>query len=387
MNDTSRSLRLLCEEPFRIFFPTGLFLGIIGVSLWPLFYWGAGIPYPNVSHARLMIEGFMGSFVLGFLGTAGPRMLSVAPLTPRIIGPLFTLNLLAAGFHAAEAHRAGDLCFVACLSLFAGAGANRFLKRSDSPPPNFALVMLGIVSGIVGAGLVAFSEAAQFSRSYQFGSALLNQGFILLPVLGVSPFFLGRLLELPQPDLPESRAFPPDWLRQAAFAALIGMVIIASLWIDIVNLPRLGAWVRVVTVTLYLLTRLPFRGHNFLANCLRLGIFSIVLGLIVATFLPDYRVGAWHIIFITGFSFMVFTVAIRVIFGHSGNISLIRKRLPFFIVSAVLIYVAMLSRVSADLAPRARIIHLLAAAVCWLLASLIWMAKVIPKITAIEPEN
>jgi hypothetical protein len=46
----------------------------------------------------------------------------------------------------------------------------------------------------------------------------------------------------------------------------------------------------------------------------------------------------------------------------------------------------MASRVSADLAPRARIIHLLAAAICWLAASLIWMSKVVPKVAIGEEE-
>lgn len=384
MNQTSRSLRIFSEEPFRIFFPTGLFLGMTGVSLWLLFYFGAGVPYPGVSHARLMIEGFMGSFVLGFLGTAGPRILSASPLSLREVAVIFTLDLLAAGFHAADAHQIGDVCFVACLFVFIFAGVNRFRKRKDCPPPNFALVMLGLLSGIAGAALVAYSENAQYSRPYQFGSALLNQGFILLPVLGVSPFFLARLLDLPLPEAAESRAFPPGWLRQAAFAAFIGVAVTGSFLIDIFNFPKAAGCVRLGAIVIYLVVRMPFRGRSFLASCLRTGVMSILLGLAVAAFLPNYRIGALHIVFITGFSFMVFTVAIRVIFGHSGNAALFQKRLPFFVISGLLLFVAMLSRLTADLAPHARIIHLIAAAICWLLASLLWMTKVIPKVTVTE---
>ena len=386
MNQTSRSLRIYCEEPFRIFFPSGLFLGITGVSLWLLFYFNAGIDYPNISHARLMIEGFMGSFVLGFLGTAGPRILSAPALLPREVAVIFTLDLLAAGFHTADAHQIGDICFVACLLVFVWAGVSRFRKRKDCPPPNFALVILGLLSGIAGATLVAYSENAQYSSAYQFGSSLLNQGFILLPVLGISPFFLGRLLDLPPPDLPEGRAFPPGWPRQAAFALFIGLLIIASFLIDVFNLPKAAGCVRLGAIAIYLVVRMPFRGRNFLASCLRSGIASIVLGLATAALLPNYRVGALHIVFITGFSFMVFTVAIRVIFGHSGNAALFRKRLPFFMVSSLLLFVAMLSRLTADFSPSGRIIHLVAAAICWLLASLIWMAKVIPKVRVTDPD-
>ncbi len=386
MNRTSRSLRILSQEPFRIFFPTGLFLGMAGVTLWLLFYFGAGIPYPGVSHARLMIEGFLGSFVLGFLGTAGPRILSAPPLLLRELGSIFTLDLLADGFHAADAHQIGDVCFVACLLVFMCAGANRFRKRKDCPPPNFALVILGLLCGIAGAALVACSENAQYSGLYQFGSALLNQGFILLPVLGISPFFLTRLLDLPQPDLPESRSFPPGWFRQAGFAAFIGVVIIASFLIDLFNLPKAAGCVRLGAIAVYLAVRMPFRGHNFLANCMRAGIISILVGFTISVLWPNYRIGALHVVFITGFSFMVFTVAIRVTFGHSGNAVLFQKRLPFLVISGLLLAVAMLSRVTAEFAPRARIVHLVAAAICWLLASLIWMAKVIPKVVVTEPD-
>ena len=62
-----------CEGPFRIFFPIGAVFALVGVALWPLYYAGAVAEYPSILHARLMIEGFMSSFIIGFLGTAGPR--------------------------------------------------------------------------------------------------------------------------------------------------------------------------------------------------------------------------------------------------------------------------------------------------------------------------
>ncbi len=203
-------LRLVCEEPFRIFFPAGVLLGVVGVSLWVLFYLGVGIPYPNVAHARLMIEGFMASFIFGFLGTAGPRITSAPHFSLFEVAAIFTLDLLAAGAHTGGAHRLGDICFAICLFFFARSLAKRFRQRKDSPPPNFVLVALGLVSGLACATLLAFSEAAQYSWAYQFGGALLNECFVLLPVLGVAPFFIARLLDLPMAELPESRAFPWD---------------------------------------------------------------------------------------------------------------------------------------------------------------------------------
>jgi len=375
-----------CEEPFRIFFPAGLLLGLVGVSLWPLFYFGIGIPYPNVAHARLMIEGFMASFIFGFLGTAGPRITSAPHFSFGELGIIFTLDLLAAGFHVGGADRLGDVCFLICSFTFAAALGRRFRQRKDSPPPNFVLVALGLIASIIGTALIVVSESAQYSAPYQFGSALLNQAWVLLQVLGVAPFFIRRLLDLPTPDLSESRAFPPERNRKAAFAAFIGAVIIASFWIDILNFPRLGGWIRVGAITFYVATRLPFRGRSFLADCFRAALTSIFAGFVIIALVPIYRLAALHIVFITGFSFMVFTVAIRVIFGHSGNLHLLEKRLWFFVITSALLFLAMISRFTADLAPRTRVVHLIAAAISWLVATLIWIVKVIPKVRIAEPE-
>jgi uncharacterized protein involved in response to NO len=383
----SSDAKIFYQEPFRIFFPAGILLGLAGVSLWPLYYAGLIVAYPATAHARLMIEGFMGSFIIGFLGTAGPRITSTSPFSRAEVVILLTLDLLAAGLHFGESHRAGDALFVCCTSLFILNIGKRFVRRKDSPPPSFVLVALGLLSGMAGAALVGYSETAQYSRAYQFGSALLNEGFVLLPILGVAPFFIRRLLDLPTPDLPESRAFPPQWRRQAAIAAIIGLLIVASFWIDIVNLPRIGSWIRVAAIAFYIATRLPFRGRTFLADCLRIAIFSIFAGFVVLALLPTYRVGALHIVFISGFSFIALAVAVRVVFGHAGRVDLLQKRLPFFIISSVLIFLAMLSRYVADIALKVRPIHLVAAAICWLVAALIWIVRVIPKVTITEPEE
>jgi hypothetical protein len=131
----------------------------------------------------------------------------------------------------------------------------------------------------------------------------------------------------------------------------------------------------------------PFRGRNFLANCLRAAILSIAAGYITVALFPIYRIGALHIVFVTGFNFIVFTVAIRVVFGHSGHAHLFQKRRLFFIITVMFLFVAVGSRFTADLAPKARILHLVAAAICWVVAALIWAAKVLPKVALADPEE
>jgi hypothetical protein len=111
-----------------------------------------------------------------------------------------------------------------------------------------------------------------------------------------------------------------------------------------------------------------------------------VAGLLVIAWWPQYRVGSLHTVFIAGFNLIVFTVATRDVLGHSGNLDRLKTRLWFFIIMSALLFLAMVSRVIADLSPRARTIHLLAAALCRLAASLIWMIRVIPKVRVTEEE-
>jgi uncharacterized protein involved in response to NO len=379
-NGLTRSFAHLCQEPFRIFFPAGALLGLTGVSLWVLYYCGAGVPYPNVAHARLMIEGMMASFIFGFLGTAGPRLTSTPHFSVGEVGTLFTLDLLAAGLHVAEAHRFADSCFLVCLLVFAAILLKRFRRREDNPPPNFVLVVLGLISGIAGAALVAWSGEAQYSFAYQFGIALLNQCFVLLPVLGVAPFFIGKLLDLPSSNLPESRAFPAAWKRRAALNAFIGLIVIGTFLLESLSPNQAAAWIRAGAIAVYLLLRMPWRGRTFLADYLRISLLFILAGFTAIALWPGYRIGELHIIFITGFNLIVFTVATRVVFGHSGQIERLKGRLWFFIVMSGLLFLAMISRVTADLAPAARTIHLVGAAFCWLAGALLWFVKTIPKV-------
>ena len=377
-----------CEEPFRIFFPIGALLALLGVSLWPLYYAGAITAYPSILHARLMTEGFMASFIIGFLGTAGPRITSAPHFSRAELLILVTLDLFAAGLHFGGSHRAADFLFALGLAVFAFILGQRFAHRADSPPPNFVLVALGILNGIIGALLLALHEGELYAASYRIGASFLEQGFVLLPILGVGPYLLARLLNISRTDaLPESRVLPPGWVLRAAFALVIGLTIDATFVAEVFGWSTAAKWLRAGAVLVYLGTRMPRRGRTFLGDCMRAGLAAVVIALVTDAIWPQYHIGALHILFISGFGFVVFTVSIRVIFGHSGNAHLFSKRLPFFIVAGLFIFLAMISRYVAEIAPAARTIHLIAGAVSWIIGMLIWMVKVLPKVTRAEPEE
>src|SRR6266704_2255993 len=108
----------LGKEPFRVFFPEGVLAGIIGVSLWPLYFSGLRTFHPGEAHARIMAYGLFGGFIFGFLGTAMPRLLSVPPLGTRNVLLLLALHLTMVLAFAAQKILWGDVLFLSVLLLF-----------------------------------------------------------------------------------------------------------------------------------------------------------------------------------------------------------------------------------------------------------------------------
>ncbi len=378
-----RTFLALCpEEPFRIFFPFGLALGIVGVALWPLFFAGALTAYPSVVHARLMIEGMMAAFIFGFLGTAGPRLTETRRFSPIEIGALLALQLGACVLHLAARPAWGDALFLVTLLFFMRTLGLRFAARRDLPPPNFVLIAFGMVCGVVGTALLLFGEAIRSApQLQQFGGALLNQGFVLFPVLGAGAFLLRKFLDLDEgDDAPAMRQPSPQWSAKARQFAAVGLAVIASFGLEILDYPRAAGILRAAAIAVYLLTAMPLfaRPGTFLAHCLRLGLLSVFLAPVWLAVFPLQTIAGVHILVIGGFSVIVFTVGTRVILGHGGQAHLIRRRLPFLAVVIGLVLLSLLTRLGAEFVTASRVEHLVLAALIWLAAALVWGIRLVP---------
>ncbi len=389
---TSRKFSALCfGEPFRIFFPIGLLFGAIGVALWPLFVWHAINFYPRDTHLRLMIEGLMGSFIIGFLGTAGPRLLDAQPFSAMETTTLLTLQVVSAMLHLSQQRDLGDTIFLVMLILFLGFVATRARNRQDLPPPNFVLVVLGFVNAIVGIFFIIGARNVNNGVFLnQLGALLLNQGFVLFPILGVGAFFFPKLLGGAKPEAADLQIATALWIKRALIAALTGFVIWISFVLEALDWTRSAAVLRGLAVLSYF----TFQGHlfekptgpPFLAHCFRVGAALLVLALFSPAVLPTYRVANLHLAFIGGFTIILFTVSTRVILGHSGHAHLFQRRLRFLIAALVLLIVAMIARVGADFFPPERNSHLVYAALIWLAAAAIWAWALVPKLSLSDEE-
>lgn len=391
--DRPRYLSLCPAEPFRIFFPIGMLFGISGVSLWPLFYLGIHTSfYPGLMHARMMIEGFLAAFVLGFLGTAMPRVIGAPPLARWELWTLVLLHLTAIGLHIGLQPFGGDRVFLALLVFFLVCMGRRFVRRQDLPPPGFALVGLGFLNALAGTALLASVPWNLWTSAMPVGTALLNEGWVLLLILGIGGFLLPRFLGIPQPELPESRTPLPGWTSRAMLAAATGIVITATLIAESLAFhSRAAQVIRCVAAGAYLVTTVPFHSAKVpnvtLTICLRAALVLLIAGLVFPLFSPLQRVAGLHVIFVGGFSLITITVATRVVLGHSGNSHLFPTPLPFLLTAALLIVAAAVLRAFGDFVPMTRNHWLNGASYAWMLGAAVWAWRVLPKVRIADSEG
>ncbi|HSU54190.1 MAG TPA: NnrS family protein, partial [Candidatus Dormibacteraeota bacterium] len=362
----------LGREPFRIFFPQGVLCGITGVSLWPLYFSKVVALYPGQNHARIMVCGLFGAFIFGFLGTAMPRLLSVPPLGTRNVLLLFALHLAMLVAFVLQKMFVGDLLFLALVLVFLCVMGLRLKERKDTPPPGFILVGLAFLCVIAGGIISLFEPWMEEAGAYwiPLQRRLTYEGFVLLPILGIGPFLLPRFFGVPSGhDFPEALRPSTPWKRKAALAFGVGALIIGSFFVESAGWLRTAYALRFGITLLYLLLEFPFRSaprmNNALGLALRIAFGALVSGFILIALFPAFRVGLLHLTLIGGFAVITFTVATRVMFGHSGNLEKLKRKNWWLAAAVGVMLFAMATRISGDFWPKIMATHYSYGAVLW----------------------
>ena len=147
---------------------------------------------------------------------------------------------------------------------------------------------------------------------------------------------------------------------------------------------------RFVTTLAYLLIEFPFRRAPKLTNALgvslNLAFTSLISGFVFIALFPAFRVGLLHLTLIGGFAVITFTVATRVLFGHSGNLEKLKGRNRWLLIAIGLMLFGMATRISGDFWPRIMASHYTYGAVFWIAGALLWSCYALPKVLQIEEE-
>ncbi len=371
----SNPLIWLGSEPYRIFFLSGILFSIGGVLMWPLFYKGQMSFYPGVSHARVMIQAFAGAFVVGFLGTAGPRMLSAPRLKSWELVPLFLLHLGGGICHLRGVTFWGDCLFLALLLGFAVAlGVRLVFFRKELPPPPLLLAATGLICGIAGTFLWLNPQWLVTAHMHRLAGLLLYQGFLLGPVMGVGIFLFPRLLGNafgePEPGVETRKSWRNMNLTALVFVASFGV----EVWVN----ANAGLLLRVAAFV-FALSNVKWRSKpgspkvGTLANALRIWCLPLSLaGLIAPVFFYSRHIAVDHLLFVSGFGLVCLIAGSRVLFGHSGRVERFANRSWTARIIVFAIVLAALTRVSADFLPRVTITHYEYAAWSWIAGAALW---------------
>jgi uncharacterized protein involved in response to NO len=383
---------LFAREPFRIFFPAATLVGVIGVALWPLHLLGIAGAYPGLAHAQLMMHGFFGGYIIGFLGTAMPRMLSVPPLRKAEAVLLLAIYASMASLCACGNLRWANGCYLVLLASFVAMMAPRFARRKDLPPPGFVLVGMSIACAAAGSAL-AISQGEEpelFRLSLQ--RLLSYQGFVLLPILGIGPFILPRFLGMESThDLPESRKATAAWKRKALLALATGVGILISFALEAGGKIRPAYALRFILTAGYIWMEMPLgkgpERSNIFGFSIRWALAAIAGGFLAVALFPAYRVGLLHITLIGGFAVITFAVATRVLFGHSGNLAALKGRNRWFAIATGLMLFGMATRISGDFWPKIMASHYIYGALLWIVGVAVWSAYALSKAGVADTEE
>jgi uncharacterized protein involved in response to NO len=364
-------------DPYRIFFPLGIFLGVMGVLIWPLYYFGLIPGYSGRAHAFVQTDGFLFSFIAGFLLTAIPRFTgteSPSRSVQYVLAAIVSACAVAIEFYY---FAVGNLLFLAAYVMLMVLAIGRFKRRKQAPPETFAFIGFGLFAGALGALIAAVVALEMIAPSWDLlGRRLLTEGMVLLLVLGVGGFLGPRLLGFA--SLPKFTA-----LQQTTPASpkillykIAGLVLLLSLVADYGFGFASLAFVRAVVVTIVILStahlwRLPV-ARTTLAWCVWTADWLVIVSLWLLAALPRYRIDLLHILFIGGFTLLILAVGTRVALSHGGHSLALEQRSWPLRIGLITGLVAMFARVGAPFAPFSYFEHLAWAALLWIGGILFW---------------
>src|SRR5689334_15899876 len=132
-------------DPYRIFFPLGIILGLLGVSIWPVYYFGLTDGYSGRAHAFVQSDGFLYAFIVGFLLTAIPRFTGTEPPSLSVQYALAAVIAASAVAFEFQFFIVGQTAFLLAHGMLITLAAHRFARRDLDPPDTFVLVGLGLL--------------------------------------------------------------------------------------------------------------------------------------------------------------------------------------------------------------------------------------------------
>jgi uncharacterized protein involved in response to NO len=362
-------------DPYRLFFPLGILLGVVGVAMWPLYYFGLTTGYSGRVHAFVQTDGFLYAFITGFLLTAIPRFTGTEPPSRKTQYVLAAMLVSCAIAFELWSFAVANALFVAIHATLITLAIRRFRRRRQDPPETFSLIGLGLMTGAAGAVIDCGIAWNVIPPSLDLlGRRLLTEGMVLQLVLGVGGFLGPRLLGFAA--IPKFDGLEKSQSKNNLFYKVAGLTILLSLLAEYGFGAAAMAFLRAAAVTAVILVAVqPWRlpaARTTLAWCVWTANWLIIVSVWLTAAAPRYRIDFLHVLFIGGFTLLILAVGTRVTLSHGGHtLALERGSWPLRI-GLTSGLVAMLARVGAPFAPISYFEHLAFAGLLWIGGVLFW---------------
>lgn len=373
------------RDPFRIFFPLGVMAGILGVGQWIPWSMGKPLFMASFLHSSLQSQGFLACFIVGFLLTALPRFTGAPYATGGEVSAAFSgAFVFCAGILARrwEAAQAGFLLMLAVLPVF----AFRRLRAGTKGrlPPSFLLLAFGLIHAAAGSAILAGTRMGMSGFDlFESGRWMVGLGFPLCMVLGVTgkvgPFLMGHAEVSPKDESPAGgNAWAGRALVHGAAGALILLSFLAeSAW------PRAAAIARAAVAAAHLMFfarigRFPLKRTAstllFWVSC-----WMVPAGLWLMALFPGHRIAFAHVVFIGGFSLMIFSFGLLIVLTHTARADALKGPLIPLKAAGALVLTALVLRLYADFYPARQMVFLLGSSASWVAAAVLWLGDALWK--------
>jgi uncharacterized protein involved in response to NO len=362
--------------PYQIFFPLGIVGALLAVGVWLLqdLHW---FETPALLiHSRLIVGGFLWSFITGFLMTAVPRLTGVKPASfaEDGVAAVFVLLSIFCAWRVDQSFYLAQMGLIVFLLIF---GGRRLLLMKKKPPV--------FISHLGLAMLLALGGAFAYYRGHSFlGLHLYHVGAILLLVLGLGTRFFSFLSGLPSEFENESGFWP--WVFHGTGVATCVFLLAAGLGWQPAYF-ALGCFALFYLFWIWRVQR-PSVKPSALRWTVRVVATMIPLSFFLCSVWPMEFVTWFHLLFIGCFALMTFSVATRVTLAHGSYAMELENTSKALWVFLGFLLIALLFRVLYGLESGAvRNDFLSVAATFWILAVLSWSFSFFVRIFRKGPQH
>lgn len=363
--------------PYQLFFPLGLLNALLAVGVWFVQDLNWFQSPALFIHSRLVIGGFLWSFIVGFLMTAVPRMTGTESAN-KIEYTLAILLMLGQSLFAwpldGKFFYINHVLLVLFLIIY---GLRRVFKRTKPLPVFFSHIGVAMILAACGSYYHAVGN------SYM-GIHLYHVGAVLLLVLGIGARFFSFLSGLPS-VFENSTALWPRRLFHG-FAFLVGILLYLS------GLGISFAYLGLTLISLIYLfgiwkVQRTSNRPSFLKWGVRIVAAMIPLSFFLTWLQPTMYITWFHLLFIGCFSLITLSVATRVTLAHGAYPIDLEMKSPALFWLVFFIVLGIIFRVLYGFDEGSlRSIYLQIAVTFWICAIGSWCWSFLPRIFKVGPQ-